>query len=66
MKLEKGKSCGDSICEKDKGHKTNIERLVTFAEELDEDGTLIPLFLAVLEVGFNSKENGFQEFQIGV
>lgn len=32
----------------------NIEKLVSFAEALDEDGTLIPVFLALLEVCFQS------------
>lgn len=31
-------------------HKSNLEKLVNFAEELDEDGNLIPAFLAVLEM----------------
>lgn len=33
-------------------HKTNLEKLVTFAEKQDSDGTLIPVFLAILEVCF--------------
>lgn len=33
-------------------HKPNLEKLVTFAEEQDADGTLIPAFLAILEMCF--------------
>ena len=35
-------------------HKPNLEKLVSFAEDLDEDGSLIPAFLALLEVCFQS------------
>lgn len=31
-------------------HKSNLEKLVNFAEELDKDGNLILAFLAVLEM----------------
>lgn len=30
----------------------NVEKLTAFAEEQDEDGTLIPAFLAILEMCF--------------
>lgn len=33
-------------------HRPNLEKLVAFAEEQDSDGTLISMFLAVLEVCF--------------
>lgn len=33
-------------------HRPNLERLVAFAEEQDADGTLIPVFLAILEMCF--------------
>lgn len=33
-------------------HKPNLEKLVAFAEEQDADGTLIPVFLAILEMCF--------------
>lgn len=35
-------------------HRPNLEKLVAFAEELDDDGTLIPTFLAILEMCFQS------------
>lgn len=66
MKAERDGGCGELLCGEDGIHKTNIERLVSFAEEIDEDGSLIPLFLAILEVSLNSKEHGFQEFQISI
>lgn len=34
------------------GHRPNLEKLVSWAEDLDEDGTLIPAFLAILEMCF--------------
>lgn len=66
MKVERDGGCGELLCGKDRVHKTNIERLVSFAEEIDEDGSLIPLFLAILEVSLNGKEHSFQEFQISI
>lgn len=33
-------------------HRPNLEKLVAFAEELDDDGTLIPAFLSILEMCF--------------
>ena len=33
-------------------HRPNLEKLVAFAEEQDTDGTLIPVFLAILEMCF--------------
>lgn len=36
------------------GYKPNLEKLVTFAEKQDADGTLIPAFLAILEMCFQS------------
>lgn len=33
-------------------HRPNLEKLVAFAEEQDNDGTLIPVFLAILEMCF--------------
>lgn len=33
-------------------HRPNLERLVALAEEEDESGRLIPVFLALLEVCF--------------
>lgn len=62
MKTERENGCGELLCGEEEVHKTNIERLVSFAEDMDKDGSLIPLFLAVLEVSLNSKEHGFQEF----
>lgn len=60
MKAERDGSCGELLCGGDRIYKeTNIERLVTFAEEMDEDGSLIPLFLMVLEMSLNSKEHSF-------
>ena len=64
---EQKKCCGELLHSGDGVHKeTNIEKLVSFAEELDTDGDLIPVFLAILEVSLNGKEHGFQEFHIGV
>lgn len=37
---------------------SNLEELVQFAESQDEDGTLVPLFLAILEVCFCGNEHG--------
>lgn len=33
-------------------HRPNLEKLVAFAEEQDTDGTLIPVFLAILKMCF--------------
>ncbi len=33
-------------------HRPNLEKLVSFAEEQDIDGTLIPAFLSILEMCF--------------
>lgn len=41
----------------DRVHKPNLEKLVAFAEEQDDDGTLIPVFLAILEMCFQSQEH---------
>ncbi len=38
-------------------HRKNLEKLVAFAEDQDEDGTLIPAFLAILEMCFQSQEH---------
>ena len=35
-------------------HRPNLTKLVAFAEEQDNDGTLIPVFLAILEMCFQS------------
>lgn len=35
-------------------YRPNLEKLVAFAESQDDDETLIPLFLAVLEICFQS------------
>lgn len=35
-------------------HRPNLAKLVAFAEEQDNDGTLIPVFLAILEMCFQS------------
>ena len=37
---------------------SNLEELTEYIEEEDEDGTLVPLFLAILEVCFCSNEHG--------
>ena len=33
-------------------HRPNLKKLVDFAEDQDKDGTLIPAFLALLEMCF--------------
>ena len=45
---------------------TNIENLVDYAEELDQDETLIPAFLALLEMSFQGEKHTLQELQIGI
>ena len=37
---------------------SNLEEFVQFAESQDEDGTLVPLFLAILEVCFCGNVHG--------
>lgn len=39
------------------GGISNLEKLVRFAEEIDEDGDLIPLFLSLLEMCADSKQH---------
>lgn len=39
-------------------HRPNLEQLVSFAEELDESETLIPAFLALLEMCFQGEKHG--------
>lgn len=39
---------------RDEVHRPNLNTLVNFAEEQDEDGTLVPAFLALLEMCFQS------------
>lgn len=43
---EKGSLLQDEI------HKPNLEKLVSYAENLDADGGLIPAFLTLLEMCF--------------
>lgn len=58
---EKRSSEGDGLLQ-DGVHKQNLEKLVSFAEGLDEDGTLIPTFLALLEMCFQGEKHGLKKF----
>lgn len=44
--------------------RPNLEKLVDFAEELDADGTLIPAFLALLEMSFQGEKHCLKKLQV--
>ena len=43
---------------------TNMDKLLQFLREEDEDGTLLPVFTLLLEVCFESQKHGFEKFKI--
>lgn len=57
MELEREHRQGDKVALRKETGRTNLQKLVAFAEELDEDGTLIPAFLALLEVCFQGQKH---------
>lgn len=55
MECERTTELGKEGLSRDGIHRPNLEKLVMFAEEHDGDGTLIPAFLALLEMCFQGQ-----------
>lgn len=55
--LERAKKPGETGLLQCEVRRPNLEKLVDFAEELDADSTLIPAFLALLEMSFQGEKH---------
>lgn len=44
--------------------ETNMDKLLQFLREEDEDGTLLPVFTLLLEVCFKGQEHSLEKFKI--
>ena len=63
---QSGQQVVDSRQQESLVHKNqiNMDKLLQFLCEEDEDGTLLPVFTLLLEVCFESKKHGLEKFKI--